>query len=46
MEIGRILGERYKIVERIGSGGMSTVYKAHEVGLEREVAVNNHCLIR
>lgn len=39
METGRILGGRYKVVERIGSGGMSTVYKAHEVGLEREVAV-------
>src|SRR5690606_30629675 len=39
MEIGRILNGRYKIEERIGSGGMSTVYKAHEVGLEREVAV-------
>ncbi|MGJ3241239.1 MAG: protein kinase domain-containing protein [Anaerolineae bacterium] len=39
MEIGRILGGRYKIEERIGSGGMSVVYRAHEVGLDREVAV-------
>lgn len=39
MESGRILGGRYKIIERIGAGGMSTVYRAHEVGLEREVAV-------
>ncbi|MEO1164489.1 MAG: serine/threonine-protein kinase [Chloroflexota bacterium] len=39
MEKGRILGGRYKIGERIGSGGMSTVYRAQEIGLEREVAV-------
>lgn len=39
MEIGRVLNGRYEIVERIGSGGMSTVYRAHEIGLERAVAV-------
>jgi|GEM_PF-6633684 len=39
METGRILGGRYKIEGRIGSGGMSTVYKAHEIELDREVAV-------
>lgn len=39
MQTGRVLGGRYTIEERIGSGGMSTVYKAHEIELDREVAV-------
>lgn len=37
--IGRILGNRYEIVEKIGSGGMSRVYKAKCRLLNRYVAV-------
>lgn len=36
--IGKILG-KYKIVEKVGAGGMADVYKGIQVGLEREVAV-------
>ncbi|MCB0212860.1 MAG: serine/threonine protein kinase, partial [Anaerolineae bacterium] len=36
--IGKTLG-KYKIVEQIGQGGMATVFKAHQLGLERWVAV-------
>lgn len=36
---GRILDRRYKIIERIGGGGMADVYRAHDELLERPVAV-------
>ena len=36
---GKLLGNRYEIVEKIGNGGMSTVYKATDKVLKRYVAV-------
>ena len=37
--IGKILGNRYEILERIGSGGMAVVYKAKCHWLNRFVAI-------
>ena len=37
--IGKVLGNRYEIQEKIGSGGMATVYKAKCRLLNRKVAI-------
>ncbi len=37
--IGSLLADRYRIDQRIGRGGMGSVYLAHQLGLERKVAI-------
>jgi serine/threonine-protein kinase len=37
--VGRVLEGRYRVIERIARGGMSTVYRALDERLDREVAV-------
>lgn len=37
--IGRIIAEHYELLECIGEGGMSTVYRAKHLELNKEVAV-------
>lgn len=38
--VGQSLGNgQYKIIARIGKGGMATVYRAHQTSVERDVAV-------
>lgn len=39
IKIGMMIGDRYEILERIGTGGMSDVYKAKDHKLNRFVAV-------
>lgn len=37
--VGNVLGNRYEVLERIGTGGMSLVYRARDITLNRLVAV-------
>ncbi len=37
--IGTILNERYRIIERLASGGMAVVYRGERLELERPVAI-------
>lgn len=39
VRIGMMIGDRYEILERIGTGGMSDVYKSKDHKLNRHVAV-------
>ena len=34
-----ILNNRYQLQERLGAGGMAMVYRAHDLTLERTVAI-------
>lgn len=39
VKLGMVIGDRYEILEKIGTGGMSDVYKAKDQKLNRNVAV-------
>jgi serine/threonine protein kinase len=37
--IGTLIGGRFRLEEQVGSGGMSSVYRAFDPTLERHVAI-------
>lgn len=37
--IGNVIDERYEVLALIGDGGMGSVYRAIEIGLQREIAI-------
>ena len=39
MKMGTVIGDRYEVLEKIGTGGMSDVYRAKDEKLSRMVAV-------
>src|SRR4051794_31532591 len=39
MMVGDVLADRYELEELLGTGGMSTVYRAHDRVLDRRVAL-------
>ncbi len=39
LAVDRVIAERYKVIEPIGSGGSSQVYLAHDLTLGRQIAI-------
>ena len=39
MMVGDVLADRYELEELVGTGGMSSVYRAHDRMLDRRVAL-------
>ena len=37
--VGELVMERFRVIDRVGSGGMGTVYRAFDERLQRQVAV-------
>ncbi len=37
--VGIVLNDRYNVIDKIGTGGMAVVYKAHDDVLDRDVAI-------
>src|SRR5215213_8766287 len=37
--MSKLIGDRYELSERLGHGGMATVYRARDSKLDREVAI-------
>jgi serine/threonine-protein kinase len=38
-DVGRVLGDRYHLLELVGQGGMATIYRARDDHLGRDVAI-------
>jgi hypothetical protein len=37
--IGKLVADRFEVVERVGEGGMGVVYRARQRGMDRDVAI-------
>ncbi len=37
--IGRIINQRFEVLSKIGAGGMGAVYRARQIGMQRDVAI-------